>query len=358
MSTWVEKFTPRVLEILKSQTLKFENIPTDEIRIKKILHELIKQHPESETNILPELPATQLKNPQSSAQYLQQGNKWFENKKFDKAHNCYTQAIASALPSSSQHSNLLFSRSKLLFNAKMYAACLADIERINIDLISDNSKAELYMQEAMCHKYLASEAIRISRECLPFADELSKKHIVFDLINRESIQGDTEKYFNRWDMTGDKQFCFPDEMENSLVPGLCNKVEVKYTKKSGRHVVAKEDIPVGTVIGVQKPYLSCVKVEFRYNFCYYCTKQTWASVFCDDCDNCIFCSESCREKAIYEYHDIECLIIKQLSILKVNNGYLMPLKLAIMGFKENGYSVGKFRKNMSQIDAVKSNYNY
>ena len=57
---------------------------------------------------------------------------------------------------------------------------------------------------------------------------------------------------------------------NEQFPSLSKKVEIRYTKDTGRFAVAAEDINVGDYICSEKPYASVLDLNCFGNHCQNC----------------------------------------------------------------------------------------
>lgn len=126
-------------------------------------------------------------------------------------------------------------------------------------------------------------------------------------------------------------------------------VEIKYSGKYGRHLVATRDIEPGEVIFVEKPYTKFLNVKKLHAYCSHCFKTTWANVPCKHCSWTMFCSEECRNDAWEQYHDLECSVygcsrgddndvFKQLAVRSL-----------ILGVREAG-GVKNLRSELKRMD--------
>ncbi|CAO3694489.1 unnamed protein product [Umbelopsis ramanniana] len=73
-------------------------------------------------------------------------------------------------------------------------------------------------------------------------------------------------------------------------------------------LVATQDFEEGDVIFVEEPIVSALNSQLEGgDFCNYCLKHITADkVECANCDQVVFCSQSCYEKANEEYHQFLC----------------------------------------------------
>ncbi|KAF5300524.1 hypothetical protein FQA39_LY19146 [Lamprigera yunnana] len=86
--------------------------------------------------------------------------------------------------------------------------------------------------------------------------------------------------------------------------------KINLNNKRGRHVVAKEDIEVGNVLFVERPFIFAnvfnEQIDFCFTKCYHCLKTIYSSVPCEYCTKTIYCNIGCRKSCWKEYHKWEC----------------------------------------------------
>lgn len=86
-------------------------------------------------------------------------------------------------------------------------------------------------------------------------------------------------------------------------------IDVKYTKKSKRGIMASKDIEIGEDLIIEKPYFAYLDPSKFLSNCSYCLATTIASIPCDECVNSLYCSEACKSAAWEKYHRLECPVI-------------------------------------------------
>lgn len=90
---------------------------------------------------------------------------------------------------------------------------------------------------------------------------------------------------------------------------LDDRVKIKGSSV-GRLLVAREEIELGSIVLVEKPYTSVVGAEYLQCKCNYCLKDLsqneCAALSCVYCAEVRFCSSQCLQEAWLTYHRQEC----------------------------------------------------
>lgn len=86
-------------------------------------------------------------------------------------------------------------------------------------------------------------------------------------------------------------------------PCMANVLEIRDSKKFGRHIVAKQDIEVGKVVMVSEIFASAA-VSDTLTTCRICNKTERDFVACTDCSNVMYCRGSCANQI--NIHRLEC----------------------------------------------------
>ena len=66
----------------------------------------------------------------------------------------------------------------------------------------------------------------------------------------------------------------------SVFPCLSSKVDVAYDNEKGRHIKAVEEVQVGDVVAIEKPYASVLLPENYPTHCMHCLRRVLAPVPC------------------------------------------------------------------------------
>jgi len=93
---------------------------------------------------------------------------------------------------------------------------------------------------------------------------------------------------------------------NAPHPNLSIKVRIENARNVGKHLVANEDIKVGDVLIVEKPFQSVVFTRFQKSHCYHCFKSVSVPIPCQQCTSVTYCSRDCRDQSWTAFHRYEC----------------------------------------------------
>ncbi|KAF7990973.1 hypothetical protein HCN44_000778 [Aphidius gifuensis] len=293
-----------------------------------------------------------------SVELRENGNDYFKKNELDKAFEMYTMSMAYAPTKSVELSMAYANRSAVLFKANWFADCLVDIEHaLELDY-PENLKAKLFLRKANCLQAICpkrrgpiNEALDETRQWMKKMDKKNQLAIEQLLKKQKTTKTTTEKtvcYKFDADVVPEKL-----KSENPALPGLSSAVELQYSKKYGRHLIATRDIKPSEVLAVQEPYINIVKQDLRYKYCWHCVKQTWSNIPCDDCAEVIYCSASCRDKAKLAYHDVECYVLSRILASGIISNFIFPLRIAIKALKEANNSFDILEQNRLKVDAEK-----
>ncbi|KAF7988261.1 hypothetical protein HCN44_007793 [Aphidius gifuensis] len=251
--------------------------------------------------------------------YQGEGKQHYDNKEHDECWIKYTKAIAYALPDSLELTWAYLNRSGALFKASMFDDCLKDLDRLkHMKIFPDDAKLLAHVRALKSHKIIADREFSLSLRRAnnnEAADQVDKDRILSLKLNYEILPVILER-------------------NNPEVSSLSDSTQLNYSREYGRHIIAKEDIQVGEVIGVEYAYASNIVQDLKYNFCGYCKKQSWSSIPCNNCAHVVYCSENCKINADNDYHRVECKIIPYLLAFGIKDKYLLALRIAIMGMLE------------------------
>ena len=90
------------------------------------------------------------------------------------------------------------------------------------------------------------------------------------------------------------------------LPALSSAVSIKYEPGRGRFAVANREIPAGSLVLVEKPFVSCLDVEKEEDHCHHCLVNCpLRQLPCQGCVRARYCSSKCRQAAGI-YHHFEC----------------------------------------------------
>ena len=261
------------------------------------------------------------------------GNKLFQQKKYRRALNTYSEALR-LVPMMNNDGLLAIcfaNRSAALFGLEQYSDCLSDI-RLAINAgYPDESLYKLLVRKAKCHQYVETESLNasinnafesIDKSCLtstskqPWKDELAqlvKKP--YDKFLATEVDFDASEGYS----------------------ALCSSATVSENNEFGRFVQAVENINSGDVVLVEKPFCSVTLSESYLTHCCNCqVRVDFKSYPCRTCADVVYCGRECEELSWQHFHQFECDYILTIKGVNVNMGHL-SLRSGLLA----GYSVVK-----------------
>lgn len=273
-----------------------------------------------------------------------EGNAFFKEKQYFKAHRSYTRSILKA-PNDSENLSLAYNnRSLTNFYLKRYALCLQDIELAFLHNYSKTSCYKLYQRMGRCMYYLQhkDEAIKafqqtiITLACADIQDDV-KQEMVEDM-NRAISQCSAIKGKPLSVSVREYNHChqsipsLPSDCSNE-VPCLSDAVEVKLDRFGGRGLFARKDIQIGDVVIVENPYASVLLKQFNTSHCHYCCNRLQLAIPCQQCSGVAFCSLNCRDSAWKKFHWAECQILERIQDTKGDLGLLATRMILTTGYE-------------------------
>lgn len=118
-----------------------------------------------------------------------------------------------------------------------------------------------------------------------------------------------------------------DEFMNPTIQSASLAVDIKFSDSLGRHVVATEDIEIGDIIAIEKPFCS-VLVDAFTTHCHECFQLCYNPLPCSGCTQALFCSEDCMSTA-EKYHTYECPILKTIIDMGLDKMKTIALRIAL-----------------------------
>lgn len=262
------------------------------------------------------------------------------HRKYDRIIYLLTKCVAYAPRESEQLAIAYANRAVVLADFSLYKDALCDITRAIKLHYPINTISKIYALRAKCvsaiYGYKSTIAQRETQDArlliTSMVDNNTKKKALkkLDLIDSERMQN-IPKLFDKYKDT------LPIITKNNIeIIGANSSIEIKYSGKYGRHIVATRDINVGEVLAVQKPYATILNPARRYNNCWNCFEQIWSGIPCDNCPHVIFCSEECKTEAWLTHHKIECNLISILHRDEKSDYTFMSIRMFLLGLKEAG----------------------
>lgn len=214
----------------------------------------------------------QPKNSETSAKYRQEGNIHYAKRTPEQlliALKLYNQSICFAQEESEDLSIGYANRSAVYFDLKLYDVCIQNIE------LSRNSAAfpgrlieKLRNRKRHCKRLLAKD--RVPKVLVP-------------------------------------ALSYPP---HNKVPFIANCLELRLNWQYGRFVITNQNLMVGEIIAIEQPFSTSISLQQQYERCENCLMECSRSLLpCKMCTAVMFCSEQCREEAMYRFHRFECPVI-------------------------------------------------
>ena len=193
-----------------------------------------------------------------------------------------------------------------------YEEATVDFEQALVFQFKGRELYKLYHKLAQC--YQKTKKFSRSVECLEKAveniksaklnDKQKKQHVK---ILKESIEKISHKKDAPKEIT--KNLSKVTE-PHTTDPRLSNLIRIKTSAEKGRHAVAREDIPVGTILMSDEgmnPFLNPDDKENATKFCLVCLKNVDSLPFpCLSCARVVYCSPTCQQKGAAQFHNYQC----------------------------------------------------
>uniref|UniRef100_A0A1L8DC02 SET domain-containing protein n=1 Tax=Nyssomyia neivai TaxID=330878 RepID=A0A1L8DC02_9DIPT len=248
----------------------------------------------SESNLIPDIEdLEEAKSDKKSEEYRKLGNKYFlshDPHDYVEALKEYNKSACFAL-STEHKSTAISNRSAVLFKMEMFPECIESIRLAREFSLPERLKDKLEHREQMCREKLRNEP---------------PEDVLVPMI---------------------------DLPVNEKIPYIAKCLALRENKKFGRHIIAEEEIPAGTIIALDKPYCQVIVNSHKYIRCTTCLLQVpHLLIPCDTCTQAMFCSMACKEKALKEFHAIECAVSG--SLLKLfRPEYLLASRMVVCAYQ-------------------------
>ena len=233
---------------------------------------------------------------------------------------------------------LLGNRSAAFFNLQEYELCLQDIDTALDSHCSESLELKLLERKLKCLHFLnkEDEFNKVIRNIREFSDEKLEK-------KREAMLDEMQQYSFRKQFHKKNENCHSKvktrtvlKTRNKYFEGFSAAVEMQETDERGRFMIARDTIPVGTIIGAEDPIMSMMLPSTSGSQCYTCYSVISTYFLpCLSCCQIQFCSRKCwiLEKKLGK-HRLECGLQTDLGpVLKdVKGGDAVPeyYKLALL----------------------------
>lgn len=292
------------------------------------------------------------------------GNKLYQKHKHDasthfKIWKLYSKSIRLAPNDSEELATAYGNRSAVLLHLQKYKESVQDVDRAMAITKVESLKVKLLCRKIDCLVALnlaneARETLLKAKELLVEINDNDKDKLVRkQMVEKAEIL--TLKKRNSNVINKKLPPPEPDNLPLKIPSQVTSSVVVQYNEKYQRHLVATRDIQPGQIILVEKPYAYSTSMKNAHAFCGNCMKLSWASIPCDSCTWCMFCSETCKTLACEKYHRYECPITTHIKMFtSLENIYQVSLRTLLMGIEETG-SIKKLRAEIRSVENCTGN---
>jgi tetratricopeptide (TPR) repeat protein len=184
------------------------------------------------------------KNNSIANKFRLKGNEYYKSLQFDEALICYNKSLCYALPTSIEFALCFANRSAVYFEIQEYEVCIENIN-LALDFGYKNKVHVLLDRLERCEELLLSDSSNKSQE----------------------------EFF---------KLSYP---ANTKIPYIVDCIEIKNSKRYGRHLVTTRSLKAGDVIAIEKPFYKFLMNSARFSHCANCLKCEKLNLFpCCECN--------------------------------------------------------------------------
>ena len=178
--------------------------------------------------------------------YHNEGNSFFQQKKFREALISYNKSLCFSLPNSQQLATVFADRAAVYLELNQPNHCLENV------------------QFARDQNY-------------PYQDELEAYETKCVEL-QQNLCNDPEN--------DPESFIKLSHPANEKIPFIVNCLEMHKNEKFGRHLVTNQDLNPGDIIALEEPFMKVININGRYTNCTYCLKSNMLNLIpCFCCSN-------------------------------------------------------------------------
>lgn len=255
---------------------------------------------------------------QRSATCRKEGNELFKNYSYWKALVLYNESIAFASNDSDELGFAYGNRASCLLRLHYPNEALQDIEKALSLCVSCTFKEKLLARKKQC---------------------LSEIKNLNHAQSRASFGSGLVPPLGRG--------------KSLFFDSVSDVVELSHDEFWERKLIVNDNIRVGEVLIVEKPYSSVVLPDHFYTHCSKCFQRSLNLLPCSACSTTMFCSEECMSTA---NHVIECSYLEILSRLNAKGRELLSLKILIDASNQ-GKQLEKLYTEITKYNCGKNNGN-
>ena len=242
------------------------------------------------------------------------GNKGFACRNLGLSLAAYNEALCHAPVPGSTFSLLVANRSQVLYELGQYSLALLDIELALENGYPALLRYKLWARQGGCRQALGDttearrgfEKARESFANLGQHAEDYKKAMAY--IKQKEVEACQHNIESVQTSPSEERKTAGLEHPHPKYPAFTSKVDLKQTTKFGRHVVARETIKPGEIVGVDTAIVGILSPDKYSTNCMHCMASLVRMVPCLHCTAVMFCSAECRSKAMQSYHQFECML--------------------------------------------------
>eukprot|EP00755_Sulcionema_specki_P006115 Sspe_Gene.489::Locus_167_Transcript_1_1_Confidence_1.000_Length_1702::g.489::m.489 len=224
-------------------------------------------------------------------EWKQKGNAAFKKAEFDLAVLCYNRALTEAR-TAEELAVLYNNRATCLFSMRMYSQALADSQ---VSIETNPAYMKGYYRRGMCLKALGHD------------DE--GKHDV--ALSEGKADAHPPELAEK--IAAVVQATLASAKRNTATPSptfISDLVHVKEDAVKGRHLVARDYIPKGTVVIAEDAYAMALRQDQSFTHCEWCLQSTpclYPSKHLKglSISRGLYCSEECADLAFEHYGKVE-----------------------------------------------------
>ncbi|XP_073974235.1 SET and MYND domain-containing protein 4-like isoform X2 [Rhodnius prolixus] len=285
------------------------------------------------------------KSKEKSIKYRAEGNSFYTKGYVYQSLRYYTNAVLLA-PKDSEELQLAFgNRSAALFSMKKYQECISDIKyALSCNKTPSIRDIRLLIRKAKALECInnfieGQEAYELANYMLIRCVEKDQKrlHRLKDeiqqgLSNLKHVAKPPKNEVNSSKTEEEFKLIMDSFSAKTEFPSASSKLALMKNSIKGRHVIARENLSVGEVIFIEKPFAFVVLPDYSSDHCQACCKKILNPLPCKHCIEACFCSQQCRRIAWNKFHKWECGFGLKLSYM-IGIAHL-GFRVALIGFTE------------------------
>ncbi|XP_068230591.1 SET and MYND domain-containing protein 4-like [Palaemon carinicauda] len=277
--------------------------------------------------------------------FRNEGNRFYREKKLDKALLAYNYSILAAPhpPMVGGSYNVkgdeyevlalgYANRSALLYETGQYESAMADIEKALVFGYPSNRKHRLYERQAKCLLALgrSQEARKTLEEAINLLNTLSLEEkesaTMTDSMNKLLTKCENKSFEIESTMDACSKLYYTGPIAPPTVnspqesaPCMSSALRIAYTPARGRHLVAEREIQPGEILIVEDAHTAVVKLGATLrSHCSKCLRRAPIPIPCPTCSLVVFCSDKCRSASLSGGHGAECGVLAALVALQLD----------------------------------------